>query len=195
MADCFDRIIVSTEDREIARMAEEWGAEVPFRRPEELANDHAGTVAVMQHAVEWLEANGEGLDAACCIYATAPFVSAADLKTARQTLREQGSSYVLSVTSFPFPIQRAVRIDENGRLGMFWPENRDVRSQDLEEAYHDAAQFYWGRKSAWLAGEPLFGEGTAPAVLPRHRVQDIDTTEDWERAELMFRAMYPDACR
>lgn len=195
VADCFDRIIVSTEDSEIVRMALELEAEVPFRRPEELANDHTGTVAVMQHAIEWLEENDEGCENACCIYATAPFVSATDLKEGERTLQEKGSSYALSVTSFPFPIQRAVRIDDNGRLAMFWPENWDVRSQDLDDAYHDAAQFYWGRTSAWLAGEPLFGKGTAPVILPRHRVQDIDTPEDWERAELMFRAMYPESCK
>jgi len=193
-ADCFDRVIVSTEDSEIAEVAREWGAEVPFHRPEELANDYAGTVAVMQHAVEWLQANGEDPETVCCLYATAPFVSASDLSRGEELLQEQGSSYALSVTSFPFPIQRAVRITESGRLAMFQPEYRNVRSQDLEEAYHDAAQFYWGRASAWQGGEPLFGEGTVPVVLPRHRVQDIDTPEDWERAERMFRAMYPEAC-
>lgn len=185
---CFDRIIVSTEDPEIAQVAQDVGAEIPFLRPAELADDYTGTVAVMRHAVEWLQENETAPGLACCVYATAPFVSPADLARGQLALEEADASYALSVTTFPFPIQRAVRITEQNRLAMFYPEYADTRSQDLEEAYHDAAQFYWGQRDAWLTGKPLFGEETVPVVLPRIRVQDIDTEEDWQRAELMFRA-------
>jgi len=191
-AGCFDRVIVSTEDEEIVTVAREWGAEVPFRRPAELSDDHSGTVAVMQQAVGWLQENGSAPERACCIYATAPFVTAADLQQGEESLNTAGCAYAVSVTTFEFPIQRAVRLTDAGRLAMFWPEHRETRSQDLEEAYHDAAQFYWGHAWAWRAAEPLFADQTAPVLLPRHRVQDIDTPQDWKRAELMFQAMYPE---
>lgn len=187
-AGCFDRIMVSTEDSEIAGVAREAGAEVPFMRPRELADDYTVTVDVMRHAVKWLEENETTPSLACCIYATAAFVLPDDLVAGEQSLKESGASYALSVTEFPFPIQRSVRINEQGRLSMFWPEYAETRSQDLEDAYHDAAQFYWGRREAWREGKPLFRDGTVPVVLPRSRVQDIDTEEDWRRAELMFRA-------
>ena len=108
-------------------------------------------------------------------------------------LNDSGADYAFSVTSYAFPIQRAVRIDANGRIGMFYPEHFNTRSQDLEEAFHDAGQFYWGRASAWLAGKPIFSSAGVPVVLPRHRVQDIDTPEDWTRAESMFQALQAQA--
>lgn len=186
---CFDRIVVSTDDEEIAATALKYGAEVPFMRPAELSDDHTGTVAVIAHAVEWLERHDRAPDQLCCIYATAPLLLPGDLRLGLQRLDESGSDFAFSVTSFPFPIQRAVRIDRDGRVGMFWPEKFQSRSQDLEEAYHDAGQFYWGKAAAWLSGSAIFGPGSVPVILPRHRVQDIDTPEDWERAELMFKLL------
>jgi len=186
---CFERIIVSTDDDEIAEIAYQHGAEVPFRRPAHLANDHAGTIPVVRHAVEWLTRQGSQPEAACCLYATAPFVQAQDLRTGLYTLQEQRCDYAFSVTSFPFPIQRAVRITSDRRIEMFQPEYVNIRSQDLDEAYHDAGQFYWGRTAAWLSEKPLFSDASVPVILPRHRVQDIDTSEDWERAEWLFKAM------
>jgi len=185
---CFDRIIVSTDDEEIAAVARDWGAEVPFFRPAELSGDHAGTIPVIAHAVQWQQTNGKAADQVCCIYATAPFVHAQDLQTGFQTLLNTGADYAFSVTSFAFPIQRAIRITKEHRVEMFHPEHFHTRSQDLEEAFHDAGQFYWGKADAWLAGKPIFSPDAAPVILPRHRVQDIDTPEDWERAEWMFRA-------
>lgn len=192
---CFDRIIVSTEDPEIAAVAKQAGAEVPFLRPSELADDHTGTIAVMKHAVEWLQENETPPALACCIYATAPFVSPADLARGGNALEEADASYALSVTTFAFPIQRAVGITERNRLAMFYPEYAETRSQDLEEAYHDAAQFYWGRPEAWLNSVSLFSEETVPVLIPRHRVQDIDTEEDWLRAEAMFQVLMGEDCR
>lgn len=186
---CFDRIIVSTDDDEIAAVAREYGAETPFVRSVELSNDYAGTLPVIRHAVEWLEEHDTTVDKACCLYATAPFVIAHDLKQGLDILLQQGCDYAFSVTSFVFPIQRAVRVSEAGRVEMFQPEHFNSRSQDLEEAYHDAGQFYWGKASAWKQETPLFSKQSATVILPRERVQDIDTPEDWARAEWLFKAM------
>lgn len=186
LSGCFDRIIVSTDDAEIAEVARFHGAEVPFIRPPELSDDYAGTIPVIAHAIDWMNRNVGRVDFACCLYATAPFVQAENLLRGFDLLLESGADYAFSVTSYPFPIQRAIRITADRRVEMFNPEHFNTRSQDLEEAFHDAGQFYWGRADAWLAGKPLFSHDAAPVLLPRHRVQDIDTTEDWERAELMF---------
>lgn len=188
-AGIFDKIIVSTDDEEIAGVAQACGADVPFSRPAELADDLTGTIPVIRHAIDWLSDNGVHAEFVCCIYATAPFVTPADLRRGFATLHSAGSEYAFSVTSYPFPIQRAVKITAAGRLGMFQPEFAAARSQDLEKAYHDAGQFYWGRASAFVKQLPLFSELSAPVIIPRHRVQDIDTPEDWVQAELMFQAL------
>jgi len=186
---CFDRIIVSTDDAEIAEVARQYGAETPFVRPPELANDYAGTIPVIRHAVEWCSAHAHTAEVVCCLYATAPFVTAVDLQRGLTVLTETGCDYAFSVTSYAFPIQRAIRITPAGRVEMFQPECFNTRSQDLEEAFHDAGQFYWGHAAAWLAERPIFTPEAAPVILPRHRVQDIDTAEDWTRAEWMFKAL------
>lgn len=188
-SDCFDRIIVSTDDEEIADVARQWGAEVPFVRPTELANDHAGTIPVIRHAVDWIIKAGRRPEAVCCLYATAPFVLPADLRRGLGILESEESDYAFSVTSYAFPIQRAVFLNNGGRVEMFHPNQFSTRSQDLVQAFHDAGQFYWGVTDAWLAERPIFSPAAAPVMLPRHRVQDIDTLEDWVRAEWLFKAM------
>jgi N-acylneuraminate cytidylyltransferase len=186
---CFDRIVVSTDDAEIAEVARQFGAEIPFMRPSSLSDDYTGTLPVIRHAVEWLRDNGSPVSEACCLYATAPFVSPEDLKRGQKMLHSEACSYAFSVTSYAFPIQRAIRITSKGRVAMFYPEHFQTRSQDLEEAWHDAGQFYWGVAQAWQDEKPIFSEEAVPVTLPRHRVQDIDTPEDWARAEWLFRAM------
>lgn len=186
---CFQQVIVSTDDDEIAYIARAWGAGVPFKRPASLADDHTATLPVIAHAIEWYHHHGHVPTDICCVYATAPFVQAADLRTGLSLLERDGCDYVFTVTSYPFPVQRAIRITRDGRVEMFNPEHFNTRSQDLEEAYHDAGQFYWGRSEAWLKKIPIFSSVATPLVLPRYRVQDIDTLEDWERAEQMFEAI------
>lgn len=190
---CFDQIVVSTDDAEIAEIARQHGAQVPFVRPAELSDDHTGTTAVIAHAINWFVAQGQTPTQVCCLYATAPFVSAEDLRRGLTVLTETGSDYAFSVTSYAFPIQRAIRITPAGRVEMFSAEHFNTRSQDLEEAYHDAGQFYWGRAEAWLRGRMIFSPAAAPVMLPRHRVQDIDMPEDWTRAEWMFKALQAQA--
>lgn len=186
---CFDHVVVSTEDDLIADLAKEWGAEVPFKRPSELADDNTATRPVVNHAIKQIEAIYGMPEYVCCLYATAPFVQAGDLKSGLDILTASECKFAFTVTSFPFPIQRAIRITIDQRVSMFFPEYRDTRSQDLEEAYHDAGQFYWGRAKAFLDNTFTFSEAAVPIILPRYRVQDIDTVEDWTRAELMFRAL------
>lgn len=189
---CFDRVIVSTDDEEIAQVARAHGAEAPFVRPPELSDDHTGTIPVVAHAIQWHNAHGQTATDVCCLYATAPFVRATDLQNGLHTLHTAQADYAFSVTSYAFPIQRAIRLTPDQRVAMFYPEHFNTRSQDLPEAWHDAGQFYWGRATAWLAQTPLFSQAAAPVPLPRHRVQDIDTPEDWERAEWMFKALAQD---
>lgn len=185
---CFTRIVVSTDDDEVAAVARDAGAEVPFRRPSELANDHTPTVPVIAHAVQWLSRADQPIDEVCCIYATAPLIEATDLVRGRDLRRESAADYAFSCTSFPFPVQRALTRDTTGRITPMFPEFIASRSQDLAEAIHDAGQFYWGTADAFLSQRPIFGPASVALMIPRCRVQDIDTEEDWTQAELLFRA-------
>ncbi len=185
----FDRIIVTTDAEEIATVARACGAEVPFMRPPELSDDHASTDTVLIHALDWFQKNGIELEYACCLYATAPFVKPEYLRKGLELLKSTGASTGFSVTSFPFPIFRGLKINQKGALEMFWPEHRMTRSQDLPEAFHDAGQFYWLHVEKYMKAPALYAPDAVPVILPRHLVQDIDTPEDWERAELMFQAM------
>ena len=181
-------MIVSTDDDEIAKIARGAGADVPFVRPAELSDDYAGTIEVMRHAVTWQCGEGPEPRLACCIYATAPFVMAEDLRHGLLALETGDADFAFTVTRFSFPIQRAIRIDEEGRVSMFEPEHYKTRSQDLAPAYHDAGQFYWGHASARRTADTLFSTSSKAIILPASRVQDIDTLEDWERAEWIFQA-------
>jgi N-acylneuraminate cytidylyltransferase len=183
---CFERILVSTDDQEIAETARSFGAEAPFIRPEELSDDHAGTLPVVAHAVQWLQDRAVVPELVCCIYATAPMLRAEDLVQGMGVLEGSEADFAFSVTSFAFPIQRALRIDASGKLQMFQPQHVETRSQDLEEAWHDAGQFYWGRRNAWLENPSIMTARALPISLPRYRVQDIDTLDDWVQAEHLF---------
>ena len=184
----FDRVVVSTDDNRIAAVAREYGAEAPFNRPAELADAHTGTNAVVRHAIKWFKSQGEIVSLVCCIYATAPFVRVQDLSEGFDRLKSSDKLYAFSVTSFDFPVQRAIRLLAKGGVEPVWPEYALSRSQDLEEIYHDAGQFYWGRPGAFLDDLPVFANHSIPVVLPKHRVQDIDTEEDWLRAELKYKS-------
>lgn len=185
----FDRIVVSTDDPMIADVAKAYGAEVPFMRSSELSDDYTGTTAVTADALRRLEADGVRPAAACCIYATAPFIQPSDIRAAHSMLETGGWKYVFSATTFDFSVFRALRADPSGGVTMLFPEHSDTRSQDLPEMLHDAGQFYWGRTDAWLEGASIYGTHSQVFQIPRWRTQDIDTTEDWLRAELLHRIM------
>lgn len=189
----FDKVIVSTDSEEIKALALSLGADVPFMRPESLSNDIVGTRPVTNHAIEFCQKHYFEPEYVCCIYATAPFLKQQFLKAGLQALEnDKQFDFAFSVTTFPFPVQRAL-IKEQGGVAPMMPEHIAKRSQDLEEVFHDAGQFYWGRTEAWLSGKTVFSEIGYPVVLPRHLVQDIDTQEDWVRAELMYRAYVQDS--
>lgn len=185
---CFDHIFVSTDDIEIASVAEKYGAEIPFVRPADISDDFSTAIDVIKHAITWVREESIPMDNICCLYATAPFIDASDIETGLTALTNTPSaSYALTVTTFPFPIQRGVMVKDS-RLHMFQPEHFLTRSQDLEESYHDAGQIYWGKPDAFLNDIPVLSDAAVPIVIPRHRVQDIDTEEDWLRAELLYKA-------
>ncbi|WP_144210031.1 pseudaminic acid cytidylyltransferase [Shewanella donghaensis] len=196
---CFDRVIVSTDDEQIAEISRAAGAEVPFIRPASLSDDLTGTSSVISHAIGWLTASIESkclsepnaiiddsVSYVCCIYATAPFIRAEDIKNGLQSLLSSESDYALAVTKFNFPIQRATYVNAENRLEMFQPEFFHTRSQDLAEAFHDVGQFCWGTSEAWLNQKVVFVAPTVPVIIPSYRAQDIDTEDDWVRAEMMF---------
>ncbi|MDN4500889.1 pseudaminic acid cytidylyltransferase [Alteromonadaceae bacterium BrNp21-10] len=184
----FDKIIVSTDSPAVADVAIAYGAEVPFLRPDDLADDFTGTRPVTNHAIEYCQQHFFEPEFSCCIYATAPFLQVEYLQQGLQQLQQQADkAFAFSVSTFAFPIQRAL-IKQNGGVAPFSPADINKRSQDLAETYHDAGQFYWGRSADYLSPKRIFSEHSVAIELPRHLVQDIDTEEDWLRAELMYKA-------
>ena len=181
----FDHIIVSTDDEEIAEVVRQYGASVPFLRPEELSGDHTETIPVIAHATQWALKQGFDVTAICCIYATAPFIHVADIKRGWEELNFGEWEYTFSVTDFAAPIFRSFKQTDKGGIEMFYPEHFSTRSQDFPTALHDAGQFYWGQPTAWLQGKRIFDRHSKPILIPRWRVQDIDTQDDWERAETL----------
>jgi pseudaminic acid cytidylyltransferase len=181
----FEHVLVSTDDAEIAGVARQRGAEAPFVRPAELADDHAGTTEVIAHATRWAQSQAWSPSAVCCIYATAPFIRTEDLVRGLEALESGDWAYAFSATEYPAPIFRSFKQDANGAVEMFFPEHFTTRSQDLPVALHDAAQFYWGRPSAWTQGKRIFDHHSYAVRIPRWRVQDIDSEEDWSRAEML----------
>lgn len=186
---CFDRIIVSTDNEEIANIAISYGAEVPFLRPKELSDDFTGTTPVVTHAVNFLVDSGLNIKNVCCIYPTAPFIIKDYLIKALQLLDQHKVDYCFSVGKFSSSIQRALRLNDQGKCIMVYPENFKLRSQDSFDAYYDAGQFYWGTKNAWILGKEIFNSNSLPFILPRERVQDIDTLDDWKHAELLMKSL------
>ncbi|WP_121628152.1 pseudaminic acid cytidylyltransferase [Poseidonibacter antarcticus] len=187
----FEKVVVSTDDEEIAKISKQYGAEVPFLRPPELSDDFTGTVDVVNHTVEYLESQGESYEYICTIYATAPFLKKEYLIQGYDNLKSSDVINAFSSTTMPFPIQRTFKLNNEGRCEMFAPEHYMSRSQDLEEAYQDAGQFYFTNRTRQKESKNniVFSDISIPVILPRYLVQDIDTLEDWKRAEFMYQAL------
>lgn len=179
----FDRILVSTDDETIAKISIDAGAEIPFLRTEELSGDNVSTIDVVRDTIDRLD----GVDTICCLYATAPFVTADDLILSHEMLYE-GPDFVIPVTTYCSPIERSLIIKGN-ELKMRYPEFYAQRSQDLQATYHDAGMFYWGKSKAWKDFNNPYESIVKPYIIDRRRVCDIDDLEDWEHAELMFHAL------
>ena len=184
----FDQVVVSTDDEDIASVARQSGALIPFMRPAELANDFTPFRQVVNHAIKACETVWGRYDQVCCIYATAPLIEVDDLITAHNALAQSKAQFVFSAVAFEFPIQRAFRLNGEQQPTMIEPEHRFTRSQDLEPTYHDAAQFYWGHRDAFLRGDHMFSDCAKAHVLPAHRVRDLDTEEDWQVALALWQA-------
>lgn len=184
----FEKVIVSTDDEEIAQIAQEYGAEVPFVRPKELSDDFTNTGDVIKHTLEFLKTKGEEYRYVCTLYATAPLLQEKYLLEAFEALKDSDACMAFSATSMPFPIQRTFKLTPNNRCEMFTPEHFFTRSQDLEEAYQDAGQFYLEDRDRKLK-DIAFGSQSIPIILPRYLVQDIDTLEDFLRAEIIYETL------
>ena len=185
-----DNVLVSTDSEMIKGFVERKGINVPFMRPENLSDDFTGTAAVVEHALKWYEANVKKVDFILTVYPTAVLLREEDICAAITLLSEdEDCDSVMSATNFAFPIQRAIKVTVENRIEMFYPKHLEARSQDLDESYHDAGQFYWGKAEAFKQEKPLFSKSATPYILPRHLVQDIDTQEDWKRAELMYKVI------
>ena len=185
----FDHIIVSTDDEEIASIAREWGAETPFIRPAKLADDYTPTVPVIAHAITACRALGWDIDYVCCIYPAVPLIQANDIKLALDLLQNSPSAaYSFPVTEFPSIVQKALRLKSDGLIMPFYPGFELTRTQDMTPAYYDAGQFYWGKPVAWLNNNKIHSSGVG-LVIPNWRVADIDTVDDWKRAELLYKLL------
>ena len=180
----FDKILVSTDDEEIARIADSYNAEVPFLRPKELSNDHSSTVSVVVHAIKYLMNEGYNFENICCIYPCAPLLNPQDLISSLNFMKEMNSESCIPVCEFSSAPQRALKIKEDGRLDWIYPDFKLSRTQDLEKAYHDIGAFYWATQAKWLTEDISQGVGY---IFDSSRVVDIDTFNDWKQAELLFK--------
>lgn len=187
-SECFDEVMVSTDDKEIAEVAKKLGAKIPFFRSKAASNDFATTADVIEEVLLGYKNIDKNFEYGCCIYPTAPFILAERLREGFDILKSKKADSVLPVVRFSYPIQRALKI-ENGRLLMIWPENLNKRSQDLMPAYHDCGQFYWFRVKKFLENRKILTENTFPIIVPESEIQDIDTEEDWKIAEMKFKIL------
>ena len=180
----FDRILVSTDSREIATIVQKYGAEVPFLRPQELSDDHVATVPVINHAIDFLQSSGYSFQNACCIYPCSPLLLIEDLKNSYDLMLEKNSYACTPVCEFTSATQRGFRIDGNNHLRWLHPEYKLTRTQDLEKTYHDIGSFYWATREQWLKGDL---DNSEAFIIPNWRVVDIDNEEDWKRAEIIYK--------
>ena len=183
----FDRVIVSTDDPEIASVSRKYGAEIPFIRPKNISDDKTGTGEVIKHAINYVQKEGILTFDVCCIYATAPFIQTKDLIDAYKIFKTKKWDFVFPATEFNYPIFRSFEKLKDSSIKMFYPKFYNSRSQDLKTAYHDAGQFYWGKQQAWKTGAKFFSNKTTFLQIPNWRVNDIDTIEDWKRAEIIYK--------
>lgn len=190
-AGIFEEIMVSTDDDEIADIAVKNGAKVPFRRTLKNSDDFASTIDVLHEVAESYESIGKTFSNICCIYPTSPLVQVKDLLAGYRQLTDTDCDVVFPVVAFSYPIWRGLRILKDDGVEMLWPEHLNSRSQDLEKVYHDAGQWYWIKSECVLRREPLYGSRSKAIILDEMMVQDIDTPEDWQIAEIKYKLINP----
>lgn len=188
-SELFDEVMVSTDDPEIAEIARIYDSKVPFVRSKKNSNDFATTADVLIEVLDEYKKKSEEFAYLCCIYPTAPFVTAEKLKSSFNLMIEKDADSVIPVVRFSYPIQRALRINENSGLEYLWPENSNKRRQDLEETYHDAGQFYWIKSRELFISKQLLQRKTIPYVISEMEVQDIDNPDDWNLAEIKYKLL------
>jgi pseudaminic acid cytidylyltransferase len=192
----FDHVVVSTDDKEIARVARLAGAKTPFMRPEALADDHTPLRPVLRHAILECERTfGKTVSTMCSILATASLLRAEDLIKGHEELISHSKNFVFAATHYAAPVQRGLRKLEGGGVEMLQPEHRYTRSQDLEELFYDAGQFYFGKRDAFMDDKPMYGKESACVLIPQNRSRDIDTLDDWEDAEILHQILTEKANR
>jgi len=182
----FSKVMVTTDDEEIAAIAKQYGAEVPFKRSAKNSDDFATTVDVLLEVIDSYRQLNNTFEYGCCIYPTAPFVSPTSLQLAYETMIKNNFDTVFPVIPFSFPIQRAVKQDTNGKMDMFYPQYMQARSQDLEPAFHDAGQFYWFKTTTVQTEKKLWTANTGLITISEMEAQDIDTVTDWKLAEMKY---------
>ncbi|MBR4704917.1 MAG: pseudaminic acid cytidylyltransferase [Paludibacteraceae bacterium] len=181
----FYEVMVSTDDEQIAEIAKQYGASVPFLRSAETADDFATTRDVLNEVVSEYQKRGQEFDAICCIYATAPLIAAEDIVEAYKTLSNSDFACVYPVVEFSYPIWRCLDVAEDGSMKRHWPEYENSRSQDLPKEYHDSGTFYWHR----IADGKIANGQLGAIIMPEERVQDIDTDTDWKLAEMKYQLL------
>lgn len=184
----FDEVMVSTDDEEIAGIARQYGATVPFMRSAETSNDYAGTADVILEVLQMYKDQGMEFDTVCCIYSTAPFVTDGRLIEAYSKLTDEIDS-VFTCVAYSYPVQRSLHIID-GKIRMLYPEYINSRSQDLEPVYHDAGQFYVARTMSFIQEKTFWGKNTVGLVLSELEVQDLDTLTDWRLAEMKYELLH-----
>lgn len=187
---CFKKVIVSTDNDDIARISKKYGAEILFKRPKNLSTDKALTRDVVNHTISFLDKLGEEFKYACLIYPTAPLLQKKKLIEGYKIIKSNKFDFAFTVTEYQYPIQRAFKIDKFKNVKMLYPKYRYIMSNNLEKIYHDAGQFYFGKKDSFLNYKPTFGKKSFPIILPKSLAQDIDDIDDWKIAENLFKTLY-----
>jgi len=178
--------MVSTDDEAIAEVAKRYGAKVPFFRSELTSGDDATTVDVLLEVLREYKILGLSFKYACCIYATAPLIRKQNLTDGYRKLVRESRSWVFPVVKFSYPVWRGLKVLDSGETEMIWSEHLNSRSQDLEEVYHDAGQWYWFDVGHVVKSKTIFSENSASIILSALDVQDIDDDTDWQMAELKY---------
>ena len=188
----FEKVIVSTDNEEIKDVALKYGAQVPFVRPKQFADDFIGTHEVIGHAVKWLEENGEKIDYVCCIYPTAPLLNKDDIVKGFKLIKSNKWRSVIAATNFSYSIFRSFKCLPNGELKMIFPKYYNSRSQDIPDVYHDAGLFYWAKPNTWKEKPKKYFQKKSIVKIPNYRIQDIDTLDDWKKAEIIYKIINRD---